>query len=98
MALATAGALSVPAQAGEDAVWFYAWNNTIPQEVVQQFGERHGVNVVVDTFMVADEAEARLAVAADPERLTPARLLLLLVLGPSEIPPGIWRGETEGRG
>lgn len=50
-----------PAQAGEDAVWFYAWNNTIPQEVVQNFGERHGINVVVDTFMVADEAEARLA-------------------------------------
>ncbi len=61
LAATTAGALSVPAQAGEDAVWFYAWNNTIPQEVVQQFGERHGINVVVDTFMVADEAEARLA-------------------------------------
>jgi len=61
LAAAMTGALSVPVQAGEGAVWFYAWNNTIPQEVVQEFGERHGMNVVVDTFMVADEAEARLA-------------------------------------
>lgn len=55
--------LTAPARAGDDAVWFYAWNNTIPQEVVQIFGERHGINMVVDTFMVADEVEARLAAA-----------------------------------
>lgn len=61
LAAATAWASIVPVYAGEDAVWFYVWNNTIPQEVVQEFGERHGINIVVDTFMVADEAEARLA-------------------------------------
>lgn len=63
MATATAvvGSLGATALAGEGNLWFYAWNNTIPLEVVQEFGERHGTTLVVDTFMVADEAEARLA-------------------------------------
>ncbi len=60
-ALVSLGFSSSVTQAGEDMAWFYAWNNTIPQEVIQNFGERHGINVIVDTFMVADEAEARLA-------------------------------------
>ena len=63
MATATAvvGSLGATALVGEGNLWFYAWNNTIPLEVVQEFGERHGTTLVVDTFMVADEAEARLA-------------------------------------
>ncbi|MFY0659243.1 MAG: extracellular solute-binding protein [Shimia sp.] len=61
VAAAALGLAASPLKAGEDAIWFYAWNNTIPQAVVQSFGERHGINAVVDTFMVADEVEARLA-------------------------------------
>lgn len=60
-AMAVASALGTTALAGEGHLWFYAWNNTIPLEVVQDFSERYNTTLVVDTFMVADEAEARLA-------------------------------------
>ncbi|MBO9478704.1 extracellular solute-binding protein [Shimia sp. R11_0] len=46
----------------EDAdVWFYTWQATIPPEVIVGFERERGIKLIVDSFSVADEAEARLA-------------------------------------
>ncbi len=47
--------------AGEENTWFYVWHSTLPESVVSSYRDRHGTGLIVDTYMVADEAEARMA-------------------------------------
>lgn len=58
LALVTTGQML---KAGDEEVWFYAWHSTIPLTVITEFDQITGSDLIVDTFMVADEAEARLA-------------------------------------
>lgn len=62
LAAAVAATFGVPSVlADESGVWFYAWRGVIPVGVQQSFADQHDMPLVVDTFNVIDEAEARLA-------------------------------------
>ncbi|MBO9400958.1 extracellular solute-binding protein [Shimia sp. R9_3] len=48
-------------KAGEDLAWLYTWRASTPDAFSESFVKEHPEGLVIDTFMVPDEAEARLA-------------------------------------
>nr|WP_280636570.1 extracellular solute-binding protein [Shimia sp. R10_1] len=56
----------MPALSEDVPATLYSWRGSVPQDVFDRYTEVYGEDLIVDSFMAADEAEARLALKDAP--------------------------------